>query len=54
MASEINLIVGCQKVGEYVGDTDDSSNAKCYQAEVERPQIVADVIDVWGDDSGMR
>jgi len=54
MTGDVKTIAGCQIVGEYVDEGDCSTNSACHRAEVVRPQIVANFIDVWGRDDGMR
>ena len=54
MTSDVNTIAGCQIVGNYVDEGDCLTTSSFHRAEVVRPQIVANVIDNWGPDEGMR
>jgi len=47
-------MAGCVMVGEYVDEGECSTNLACHRAEVLRPHIVANLIDAWGHDDGMR
>jgi hypothetical protein len=54
MTIDFNSVAGCVVVGEYVDEGECSTNFTCDRAEVARPQIVANFIDDWGHNDGMR
>jgi hypothetical protein len=54
MTTPVNATVGCQLVGDYVDEAECPANLAFHQGEVVRPRIVANFIDLWGRDDGMR
>ena len=54
MTSHVNATVGCLLVGEYVDEGECPTNQAFRGSEVVRPQVVANYLDLWGRDDGMR
>jgi hypothetical protein len=54
MTNHANATVGCQLVAEYVDEAEYPTDAAFHQGEVVRPQVVANCLDLWGRDDGMR
>ncbi len=50
MNSPINATTGCQLVGEYVDEAEIPANVTFHPGEAVRPLVVANHVDVWGDD----
>jgi hypothetical protein len=49
-----SVTTGCQLVGEYVDEAAYPANLAFHRGEVVRPQVVANFLDLWGRDDGMR
>ncbi len=49
-----NATAACLLVGEYVDEADCPGNLAFHRGEVVRPQVVANFLDLWGRDDGMR
>jgi hypothetical protein len=47
-------MTGCLLVGEYVDEVECPAHLALHRGEVVRPQIVANFLDLWGRDDGMR
>jgi hypothetical protein len=54
MMNQGNAEVDGVLVGDYVDDAGSPANPLSPQSEVVRPQIVANCLDVWGLDDGLR
>jgi hypothetical protein len=54
MTNHVSATVGCLLVGEYVDEAECPTNRAFHQSEVVRPQVVANFLDLWGRDDGMR
>ncbi len=54
MTNHANATVGCLLVGEYVDEGECPTNLAFRRSEVVRPQVVANYLDLWGRDDGMR
>lgn len=54
MTNHASALTGCLLVGEYVDETDCPANLAFHRSEVVRPQVVANFLDLWGHDDGMR
>jgi hypothetical protein len=50
----VNAMAGCQLVGEYVDEGEIPTDATPHGGEVVRTHIVANTLDVWGQDDGLR
>jgi hypothetical protein len=46
--------VGCLLVGEYIDEAEMPSNLPFQRAEVVRPQLVANYVDLWSQDDGFK
>src|SRR5262249_44410521 len=54
MTNPVSATTGCQLVGEYVDEADCPTNLAFHRGEVVRPQVVANFLDLWGRDEGLR
>lgn len=54
MTNHISAAAGCLLVGEYVDEAECPANVAFHRGEVVRPQVVANFLDLWGRDDGMR
>jgi hypothetical protein len=54
MRNQVNAAAGCLLVGEYVDEAERPKNQTAERSEVVRPQVVANCLDVWGSDDGLR
>lgn len=54
MTNHVNATVGCLLVGEYVDEAECPANLAVHGGEVVRPQVVANFLDLWARDDGMR
>ncbi len=54
MTNQVNATTGCLLVGEYVDEAECPANRAFHQGEVVRPHVVANFLDLWGRDDGMR
>ncbi len=54
MTNPVSATADCLMVAEYVDEAECPANVAYHQGEVIRPQVVADFLDVWGRDDGMR
>ena len=54
MADYASTAVGCLLVGEYIDEAELPANVAIHQGEVVRPRIVADFLDLWGRDDGIK
>jgi hypothetical protein len=54
MTNHVNATAGCLLVGEYVDEAECPTNLTSCGGEVVRPQIVANYLDLWGRDDGLR
>lgn len=54
MTNQVNATVDCQLVGDYVDEAQCPANPTPNRSEVVRTQFVANYMDVWGRDDGMR
>ena len=54
MTNHVSATTGCLLVGEYVDEAECPANRAFHRGEVVRPQVVANFIDLWGRDDGMR
>jgi hypothetical protein len=54
MTNHVRVEAGCLLVGEYVDEAECPANLACHRGEVVRPQVVANFVDLWGRDDGMR
>jgi hypothetical protein len=54
MTNQVNATVGCLLVGEYVDEAECPANLAHHRGEPVRPQVVANYLDLWGRDDGLR
>jgi len=54
MTNHVSATAGCLLVGEYVDEGECPTNLAFHQGEVVRPQVVANYLDLWGTDDGIR
>ncbi len=54
MTSPVNATVGCLLVGEYVDEAECPANLASCRGEVVPARVVANYLDLWGRDDGMR
>lgn len=54
MTNPANATTGCLLVGEYVDEAECRTNLASHRGEAVRPKLVADYLDVWGRDDGIR
>src|SRR2546421_13125262 len=54
MTNHVSAEFGCLLVGEYVDEAECPTNLAFRRGEVVRPQVVANFLDLWGRDDGMR
>src|SRR5437016_3497863 len=54
MANHVNTHLGCLLVGEYVDEGELPANLAFHRGEVVRPQVVANLLDLWGPDEGFK
>jgi hypothetical protein len=54
MTNHNHTEVGCHLVGEYVDEAELPVNIACHRGEVVRPQVVANYIDLWSRDDGIK
>lgn len=54
MTNPANAISGCLLVGEYVDEAECPTNLAAQQAEVMRPQVVGNYVDLWGKDNCIK
>jgi hypothetical protein len=54
MTNHVGATTGCLLVGEYVDEAESPTNIEFHRGEVIRPQVVANFLDIWGRDDGMR
>jgi hypothetical protein len=54
MTNQVSATVGCLLVGEYVDEAECPTNLAFHQGEVVRPQVVANYLDLWGRDDGLK
>jgi hypothetical protein len=54
MTDHVSAATGCLLVGEYVDEAECQTTFAFHRGEVVRPQVVADFVDLWGRDDGMR
>jgi hypothetical protein len=54
MTNHVSATTGCLLVGEYVDEAECPANLAFHRGEVVRPQVVANFLDLWGRDDGMR
>ena len=54
MTDPVNATTGCLLVGEYVDEGACPTDFALGEAEAERPNLVANFLDHWGPDDGMR
>ena len=52
--SNSNAIAGCLLVGEYVDEAEIPTDFTFHKGEVVRPKVVADHLDIWEKDDGLR
>ncbi len=50
----VSATTGCLLVGEYTDEAESPANLGVHRGEVVRPQVVADFLDLWGRDEGLR
>jgi hypothetical protein len=54
MTNPERATAGCLMVGEYVDEAECPANLAFHRGEVVRPQVVANFLDLWGCDDGLR
>jgi hypothetical protein len=54
MTNHVSANVGCLLVGEYVDEAECPTNLAFRRGEVVRPQVVANYLDLWGRDDGLK
>jgi hypothetical protein len=54
MTNAVSANADCSLVGEYVDEGECPANFTSGRGEVVRPQVVANFLDLWGRDDGMR
>jgi hypothetical protein len=54
MSNRVNAIAGCQLVGEYVDEGEIPTDVPFHEGEVVRTHVVANTLDVWWQDDGLR
>lgn len=54
MTTPVNAPVGCQWIGEYVDEGECPPELAIQRSEPVRTQVVANYIDYWGRDDGLR
>jgi hypothetical protein len=54
MADHVSAATGCLLVGEYVDEAECPTTFASHRGEVVRPQVVANFVDLWGRDDGLR
>jgi hypothetical protein len=54
MSNNANANIGCTHLGEYVDENELPPNHAFSQGEIVRPTVVADYVDIWAKDDGLK
>lgn len=54
MPNHANVEAGCRLIGEFVDDAEAPSGIQGHSAEVVRPLVLKEFLDLWGNEEGTR